>query len=384
MDNKKDILLFEAFAGIGAQYKALKNISNKKKWNIVHKGMIEWYVDAIIAYCAIHSPKKIFSNEKLLDNYKISHDSKSLASHTFLKKIDNTIKSAYLNYSKNFFNNHFDIKTVKSNDIPKNLDIFTYSFPCQDLSIQGLQKGIKKGSNTRSGLLWEIERILTEISEHFEQCEMPKYLLMENVKSLTNKLNISDYEMWINRLSELGYESKSYILNSKNFGSSQNRERVFLISISKYWKEKTNFIFPTFDKVTSCKKLSSILIDDDDHQYLNLSMYKTTEMTKTKSGIYLKRLENYTKFNSENYIYFPFGFGPTLTASGANSRIKIDIDHKIRYMSAIEAYIYMGFDKEDYLNVKKTNLLSNNRIIYTAGNSISVEVLESIFNSFVF
>lgn len=72
MENKKDILLFEAFAGIGAQYKALKNISNKKKWNIVHKGMIEWYVDAIIAYCAIHSPKKIFSNEKLLDNYKIS------------------------------------------------------------------------------------------------------------------------------------------------------------------------------------------------------------------------------------------------------------------------------------------------------------------------
>lgn len=264
------------------------------------------------------------------------------------------------------------------------MDIFTYSFPCQDLSIQGLQKGIKKGSNTRSGLLWEIERIFIEISEHFEQCEMPKYLLMENVKSLTNKLNISDYEMWINRLSELGYESKSYILNSKNFGSSQNRERVFLISISKYWKEKTNFIFPTFDKVTSYKKLSSILIDEDNHQFLNLSMYKTTEMTKTKSGIYLKRLENYTKFNSENYIYFPFGFGPTLTASGANSRIKIDINHKIRYMSAMEAYIYMGFDKKDYLNVKKTNLLSNNRIIYTAGNSISVEVLESIFNSFVF
>jgi DNA (cytosine-5)-methyltransferase 1 len=100
----------------------------------------------------------------------------------------------------------------------------TYSFPCQDLSKAGKGKGMSD-TTTRSGLLWEVERILSECKE------LPQILLMENVPDVIGSRFISDFQRWESRLRELGYSNHTEILNSKDFGIPQNRERAFMVSI---------------------------------------------------------------------------------------------------------------------------------------------------------
>lgn len=384
MENKT-IRLFEAFAGIGSQYKALKNISKIKKWNIEHAGMVEWYVDAIIGYINIHCSTFKPSLQNLFVTSNISLNSKDYINKNSRLYKNKTLKNSYLNYAKATLNNLFDINEVNWKNFPKFIDIFTYSFPCQDLSAQGLQKGINKEAKTRSGLLWEVERIFDEINLKFKQDEKPKYLLMENVKNLVSKKHVNNYNKWLNKLNELGYVSKTYLLNSKDFNSCQSRVRAYCISVREDVYKKTNFKFPNFTNSNNKIPLASILENSlDNHKYLDLKKYKTTNFKKAKSGVISKKIIEYSNFNSENFIYSENGIGPTLTASGANSRIKIETNKKIRYMHAKEAIKYMGFCQKDYLNLKKKNLLTDNKIIFLAGNSISVQVLEKIFSSFVF
>ncbi len=389
MKTKKDlktIKIFEAFAGIGAQKKALENIAYKFNYKIESVGQIEWYIDAIIGYIAIHHNFKNPKKEKLKYNIKISNDSKKEISKKSLENLNDSLTSFYLNKSKEKCNNFFDINNSKGQDIPKNIDIFTYSFPCQDLSIQGKQKGMDSTNKTRSSLLWQVDRILSEMKKKFSLEEMPKYLLLENVQNITSKNHIDQYEIWIKKLKKLGYTSHYYNLNSYNFNSPQNRARNFCISIRSDFKEKINFSFPNFKESKNRKKIKDILEEKvDDKFFLNkLLKFDRTEERKTKIGIIKSELIGYTNFKSEAYIYNPDGLGPTLTASGANSRIKIITNNKIRMLSPIEAIRYMGFSKKDYYNMQKTKLLSDNDIIYLAGNSIPIQILEEIFSSLRF
>jgi DNA (cytosine-5)-methyltransferase 1 len=101
----------------------------------------------------------------------------------------------------------------------------TYSFPCQDLSLAGKQKGMAKGENTRSGLLWEVERLLNECTE------LPQVLLMENVTQVHGKKNKEHFEEWIAFLESKGYSNYWKDLNAKNFGIPQNRNRTFMVSV---------------------------------------------------------------------------------------------------------------------------------------------------------
>lgn len=116
-------------------------------------------------------------------------------------------------------NNYGDISKIERLD---EADLWSYSFPCQDLSVAGSQKGINE--NTRSGLLYEVERLL-------KVSEKPKYLLMENVKNLVSKKFKPDFDKWCEVLENLGYENHWQILNAKDYGVPQNRERVFMVSI---------------------------------------------------------------------------------------------------------------------------------------------------------
>lgn len=113
-----------------------------------------------------------------------------------------------------------------------------------------------------------------------------------------------------------------------------------------------------------------------------LDKYKRSLFVKTKSNLCKSKLLDYTSFSSESYIYDPNYTGPTLTASGAHSRIKILDNNKIRRLSAEESLKYMGFKSVDYQKIKKTNL-SEQKIIYLAGNSIVINVLEKIFDSLI-
>lgn len=387
---EKEIKLFEAFAGIGSQHKALNNISKKMNWTIKSVGIIEWFVPAICAYVELHSKsKKVSFNDKdakYFQNVNLSMDSKKLINNNAKSKII----EKYLNYliiSQKEFNNTFDISNTTYHQISKNIDIFTYSFPCQDLSNQGKQRGMNKGSKTRSGLLWEVERLFIDMKNNFKQKEMPKYLLLENVAQIGNYKNINNLNLWIKTLEKIGYETKIYYLNSSNFNSCQNRERAYGLSIRKDWKEKVKFEFPDLENINSNKKksMTSILENKSDSSlFLNdLDKYERSSFILTKSNINKCKLIGYTNFSSESYIYDPNFTGPTLTASGANSRIKILQNNKIRKLSAKECIKYMGFTANDFNKIKKTNL-NDIKIIYLAGNSIVVNVLEEIFKSLKF
>ena len=122
-------------------------------------------------------------------------------------------------------NNLGDITQIRS--LPR-ADLWTYSFPCQDISVAGLQRGLERGSGTRSGLLWEVERLLNQAKE---DGTLPKYLLLENVKNLLGKNFKDSYEKWLSFLSSLGYTTYTQVLNAKDYGIPQNRERVFGVSI---------------------------------------------------------------------------------------------------------------------------------------------------------
>lgn len=136
-------------------------------------------------------------------------------------------------------NNLGDIRKIE--ELP-DADLWTYSFPCQDISVAGKGAGIKEG--TRSGLLFEVERLLRVASK---KGTLPKYLLLENVKNLVSKKFKADFDKWLDFLAELGYTNYWKVLNAKDYGIPQNRERVFCISIRG---KHEPFVFPKPKKLT--------------------------------------------------------------------------------------------------------------------------------------
>ena len=136
-------------------------------------------------------------------------------------------------------NNFGDIRAIKA--LPS-ADLWTYSFPCQDISVAGKGAGIKEG--TRSGLLFEVERLLNVANE---EGTLPKYLLLENVKNLVSKKFIGDFNRWLEFLESLGYKNYWQVLNAKDYGIPQNRERVFCVSIRG---EHAPYKFPEKQELT--------------------------------------------------------------------------------------------------------------------------------------
>lgn len=130
--------------------------------------------------------------------------------------------------------------------------LLTYSFPCTDLSIAGNMDGMTKGSGTRSGLLWEVERILKECGEN-----LPQFLFMENVPQVHGEKNIQDFANWVSFLDSLGYKSKWADLNAKDFGVAQNRERCFMVS----WLDSDVVFY--FPKPIPLTKTVRDYLDDD-------------------------------------------------------------------------------------------------------------------------
>lgn len=132
--------------------------------------------------------------------------------------------------------NYGDISKVERLDYA---DLWTYGFPCQDISLAGQLKGIVKGE-TRSGLLYEVQRLLAQAQS---DDALPKYLIMENVKNLVGKKFRPDFEGWLKWLDELGYNNYWKVLNAVDYGIPQNRERVFCVSIRK--DIDTGYTFPS-------------------------------------------------------------------------------------------------------------------------------------------
>lgn len=228
----KPIRLIELFAGYGSQSLALKYLGVPFQ----HHKISEWAVPSIQAYKDLHMTDDEtdysdgMTSEDLISflNGKISMNYNTpMTREQIQRKGEKWQRQVYNNMRAT--NNLGSITTIKGQDLnitdtDKYFYILSYSFPCQDLSSAGLGKGMAKGSGTRSGLLWEVERLLDECEE------LPQVLLMENVPEVIGTKNIPHFAKWVEKLESFGYKCKWDCLNAKNYGIPQNRNRCFMVS----------------------------------------------------------------------------------------------------------------------------------------------------------
>lgn len=289
------------------------------------------------------------------------------------------------------------------------VDLIMHGSPCQDFSLAGLQAGGDEGSGTRSSLMYETLRIVEKLK--------PKYVIWENVKNIISKKHVHNFNNYINRMSELGYKSFYKVLNTKDYGIPQNRERVFTISVRK----DINKVF-TFPQKQELKlKLKDMLEEEvDEKYYLTDSMinylengkYQSSKVTnklkQTDTGICptldtmqggnrqpFVRVKNATK---KGYLEAYEGDGinissrmkyqrgnvqkdsiQTITTSGGSDRGVVTSNLKIRKLTPKECWRLMSFDDEDFEKASKVN--SNTQLYKQAGNSIVVNVLEAILTN---
>ena len=266
----KPIRLIEFFAGIGAQAKALKNLGA----NFEHWKTCEWAIPSILAYSEIHHnelPKygidfsDLLTKEEIIEylhNKGISSNYNEPMQLSQIKRMnENKLRQIYDSIQWN--NNLVNIQQAHGKDLEivdkdKYEYILTYSFPCQDLSLAGLGKGMSRDGGTRSGMLWEVERILDECKE---LGTLPQILIMENVPQVIGAKNIKDFQSWRDKLESLGYSNYIEVLNAKHYGIPQNRERAFMISILGEY----NYTFPK--RIPLEKKLKDMLEKNVDEKY---------------------------------------------------------------------------------------------------------------------
>lgn len=199
---KEKLRVFEAFSGYGSQSMALRNIG--VDYEVVGISEIDRY--AIMAYNAVHGETK----------------------------------------------NYGDISKIDWAETP-DFDFLTYSFPCTDISNAGIQMGFEEGSGTRSSLLWECKKAI--------DAKKPKFLMMENVKAITSDKFLPGLLKWQEYLTYQGYTNFTEILNAKDYGIPQNRERCFIISIlGDAW-----YNFP--DPMPLKLKLKDVLEETVDEKY---------------------------------------------------------------------------------------------------------------------
>lgn len=389
---QKPIRLIELFAGIGAQAKALE----KLHVNFEHYKICEFDKYAVASYNAIHNTNFATSDITQL--------------HANDLEIVDTDKYEY---------------------------ILTYSFPCQDLSLAGKQQGMKKGTQTRSGLLWEVERLLKECKE------LPQVLLMENVPQVHSSKNYEDFKEWQNFLSNLGYQNFWADLNAKNYGIPQNRNRTFMVSIlgnsfyefpepfplklklkdlledtvdEKYYlseKQVNGIVNSSFtqkrNSIQNTECCGTLLARDrKDPKCVVISSsspikentittkdsivaIKPNVEVKDKSGKKFVLLTNYKKLIEtieKNYLpnevvkYMDL-YNQNVTdncgtlTNPCHNTSRLWDGTRIRKLTPKEYFRLMGFDDKDCEKASKVN--SNTQLYKQAGNSIVVNVLVEIF-----
>ena len=345
---KKPIRLIEFFAGYGSQALALKYLGV----DFTHWKICEWAIKSIQAYKDIHftNVDNDFSLTFDLDEIKDYLLKKGVSSNYNEPMNEKQIKRMSEKQARIIFNNIMatnnlvNIQQVKGKDLDirdtdKYTYLLTYSFPCQDLSLAGKGKGMSDTS-TRSGMLWEVERILTECKE---LGTMPEVLLMENVPQVHGADNVQDFNKWQLRLEELGYKNYFDDLIATDYGIPQTRNRCFMISILGDY----NYTFPKKQKLKV--KLKDMLEEEVDEKYY-LSNKQIEDIRHWNA--YEKPLENMEKTDKSN-------ISPTLTTrSGAYAAGMILIKNATK-QGYLEAREGDGIDISSRMQYHRGNVQKN-------------------------
>lgn len=268
------IRVFEAFAGYGSQMMALRRLEK------AHAGKVSF---DLVGWSEI--------------------DENAIAAHN----------AVFPEYAER---NRGDISKVDWGG-QDDFDLFTYSFPCQDISNAGLQRGLQEGSGSRSSLLWECRKAI--------EAKRPTFLLLENVAALASKKFMPDFKRWIDYLEGQGYKTFWKKINAKDYGVPQNRVRVFAVSIHKDAKAKFPHLFAGGIKYDFPKpfelipRLRDVLVTYHDGQTVDERYYLKTETVlgrlkwnaetttnhkweTTEGGGIAKTLQAGTMRNDDNYI----------------------------------------------------------------------------------
>ena len=270
--------------------------------------------------------------------------------------------------------NYGDISKIDWNNVP-DFDLFTYSWPCQDVSSAGYQKGFAEGSGTRSGLLWECAKAIIT--------KRPKYLLMENVKAICNKKFMPDFQKWLDFLAEQGYSSKWQVLNSKKYGIPQNRERTFCVSIL----DDDTYQFPEpFELKKHIKDILEKPLDPDsfyNNDYLqNLHWFDNSGKTYKNDSI-IKLGNMFPSNHQSGTIYDINGCcGTIMLHHGTGTLVAIPDNnggYKVKKLSTREMFRGMGVSDEDI--DKMISAVGKTAAWKLAGNSIVVDTLYHIFKT---
>lgn len=320
-----EIKVFEAFCGYGSQAMALERIKNDVvDFNYEVVGVSDIDKNALNAYAAIHG------------------------------------------HCPNFG----DISSIDWQQVP-DFDLFTYSFPCTSISTIGKRNGFTKGSGTASSLLWECQRAI--------ETKKPKYLLMENVKSLVGKKYIEEFRQWISILESYGYKNYYKVLDAADYNTPQHRERVFMVSILD-----GEYEFP--EKLPLEKQAIDILDKEVDESYylkgneLPDSTYGIINDTFTGECPVIYGWSRNTDGTIKNW--HPVNIANCVTASkrdNTQNYVK-EVDGRVRKLTSNECFRLMGLSDSDIEKLNAANI-GKTALSKMAGNSIVVEVLYHIMKN---
>lgn len=303
--------------------------------------------------------------------------------------------------------NYGDVSKIDWGKVP-DFDLLTYSSPCQDFSQAGKQAGGTEGSGTRSSLLWECRRAIL--------AKKPKYLLMENVAALVSKKFIGTFNQWQLEVERYGYTNFAQVLNAKDYGVPQNRERIFMVSVMNCTEW---FYFPT--PISLEKRIKDILEKDVEERYYlktdALDGYKPSEKqddtvvlgwSRDSKGNIVNRhpvevancVTAAKRENTSNYVVEPSGIemgisvhpfsrkkefrgfdtekAPALRCTDYKCPHCVNNGYRIRKLTEREYFRLMGVC-EEYIDLIQAAGISRSQQYKMAGNSIVVYVLTAIF-----
>lgn len=281
-----------------------------------------------------------------------------------------------------------DITKVDEKKLPKDIDLLTYGFPCQDISNNGKQNGFfyADGSRTRSGLFFDALRIIEEVQ--------PVVAIAENVKNLTSKKFAEQFKIVLESLEQAGYNNYWAVLNAKDYGIPQNRERVFIISIRKD-VDPGCFRFPEGFPLEV--KLKDVLEQPDPPELVFGLPFDDTGFIRIRHGEVMVReatRKGYATAVLGDSINLEFPNSKTrrgrvgrqvaqtlTTAPQQAVVVGTERITTIRSLSAKECFRLMGFDDSDFEKAK--SVVSDTQLYKQAGNSIVVNVLQHIIKALV-
>lgn len=310
-------------------------------------------------------------------------------------------------------NTNFEPQDICTWNKDIDVDLIMHGSPCQDFSVAGKQAGGDEGSGTRSSLMYETIRIVEKLK--------PKYVIWENVKNVISKKHRHNFDNYLSKMEELGYKNYWQVLNAKDYGIPQNRERVFVVSILG---NLDNFDFPPKQELKL--KLKDLLENEvDEKYYLSEAMLNYMYGVNQKPSKFPRRERFEANINrknqdiansvttnagnrpTDNFIkvknatkkgYLEATNGDSVNLEYPNSETRrgrvgkqvsqtlqcndnmgVVENLKIRKLTPKECWRLMGFDDEDFEKSEKVN--SNTQLYKQAGNSIVVNVLENILRN---